>query len=117
MKQITLDLKPLTVVKVKGPLSERFEAFHEANPHVYESLWKLIRILREKNRDRYGMKGLFEVLRWEYALNTTEDEFKLNNNFTSFYSRIANAQLGFKMFEERSAAGDDWLEGYLAETQ
>jgi hypothetical protein len=31
---------------------------------------------------------LFEVLRWRHTLRTGGDEFKLNNNYRSYYSRL-----------------------------
>jgi hypothetical protein len=40
-------------------------------------------------RSRFGMKGLVEAVRWNYAIERTEQdaEWKLNNNFTSFIAR------------------------------
>ena len=32
---------------------------------------------------------LYEVLRWEYYLNTTsDDEYKLSNSYRAFYARL-----------------------------
>ena len=64
------------------------EAFHEANPHVAEKIVQLCMALRGKGHVRYSIKGLFEVLRFRYSLQTTStDQFKLNNNMTSWYAR------------------------------
>jgi len=75
-----------------APIAERFRAFHGANPHVYRALRNLALEARRRGRQRYGMKGLFEVLRWHYALETTDVEFKLNNNFTAHYARMLMAR-------------------------
>lgn len=87
---------------------ERFEAFHEANPHVYRALRLLALRLRRSGRRHYGMKGLFEVLRFDRALRTDGDEFKLNNNYTAAYARKLMADEpeldGF--FETRSSRAD-----------
>lgn len=65
-----------------------FKRFHGENPHVYERLVELALRLRRRGHERYGMKGLFEVLRWHYALETTDQNFKLCNNYTAFYARL-----------------------------
>jgi hypothetical protein len=41
---------------------------------------------------RYGIKALFEVLRYEYSVQTQGDEFKLNNSYTSRYARMLMRQ-------------------------
>jgi len=72
-------------------LAERFSAFHEANPHVYSGLRDLALQLKRRGRERYGLKGLFEILRWRHALETTDADFKLNNSYTSLYARLLMA--------------------------
>jgi hypothetical protein len=69
-------------------IQERFEAFDAANPHVREALRNLALRMQARGVRRYGMKGLFEVLRWRFAIQTEGDEYKLNNIFTSRYSRL-----------------------------
>ena len=69
-------------------LEQRFDAFHAANPHVYANLRRLALDAQRKGRT-VGIKMLFEVLRWQYAMQTTDDsDFKLNNSYTSFYARL-----------------------------
>ena len=90
MTQLTLfphtpNSQPLTI-------QERFEAFHKSNPHVYNELCNLARQLKARGRERYGIKSLFEALRWHKAMQTSDEEFKLNNNFTAFYARLLMAQ-------------------------
>lgn len=67
---------------------ERFAAFHAANPHVYDSLRDMALTLKAQGSRQYGMKALFEVLRFNNALRTQGDAFKLNNNYTSHYARL-----------------------------
>jgi len=69
-------------------LVEQFKSFHYQNPHVYEGLKRLALKMRETGRKSYGIGGLFEVLRWDRALKTTDEEFKLNNSYRSFYARL-----------------------------
>jgi len=85
MSQLTLfpttDERPPT-------LRERFEQFHADNPQVYDGLRELALRARRRGHERYGIKGLFEILRWQHAMETTDEEFKLNNDFTAFYARL-----------------------------
>lgn len=69
-------------------IQERFEAFHAANPHVYSSLRRLALAARSRGVRRYGIKGLFEQLRWQYAIQTAGDDFRLNNIYSSRYARL-----------------------------
>jgi hypothetical protein len=68
-------------------LDERFEEFHLANPLVYTALRALALKLLASGVRRYGIAGLFEVLRYEHVLRTRGEEFKLNNSFRAFYAR------------------------------
>ena len=70
-------------------LRQKFEEFHNNNPEVYQQLVKLALDLKRKGRARYGIKGLFEVVRWHRAMSTTANAgFKLNNNHTAYYARM-----------------------------
>lgn len=75
-------------------LEEQFALFHQANPHVYQALRQLAIQLAQRGHRRIGIKMLFEVLRWQYALRTDDpnSEFKLNNNYTSFYARLLDQE-------------------------
>ena len=73
-------------------ISERFRSFHELNPHVYESLVGMAMRLRRNGRLKWGLKGLFEVLRWSQAIATQGDEYRLNNNYTALYARLIMEQ-------------------------
>lgn len=68
---------------------EKFEAFHRANPHVYDYFKQRAIGLRRLGTKRYGMKSLFELLRWDYSVQTGDpDNFKINNNFAPWYARL-----------------------------
>ena len=93
MNQVSVDIPgwlPPLRHKYYGDLTieERFELFHRHNPQVASALKKMAFGLREKGVKRFGMKALFEVLRYQSALTTSGDPYKLNNNFTAFYDRL-----------------------------
>ena len=69
-------------------LEKAFREFHHANPHVYKELVDLACQLKAAGRERYSIYSLFEVLRWHRALETTDENFKLNNNHRPYYARM-----------------------------
>lgn len=69
-------------------LDQQFRKFHRENPDVYRRLLELALQLRAKGHTKGSIAMLFEVLRWEYALATTDADFKLNNNYRAFYARL-----------------------------
>lgn len=73
-------------------LAKEFLAFHRDNPHVYHELRRLALHLQARGRKHYGIGGLFEVLRWQRAMETTDHDFKLNNDHRAFYARLLMAK-------------------------
>jgi hypothetical protein len=67
---------------------QKFKRFHDLNPQVFNELVELALKMKRAGRKRYGINSLIEVVRWHRNLNTQGDEFKINNNFAPFYSRI-----------------------------
>jgi hypothetical protein len=93
-------------------MGKAFRKFHGENPGVYYELRKLAIDLHGRGRERYGIAGLFEVLRWQRAMTIVGDEaFKLNNNYRAFYARMLMhndpALAGF--FATRESEADDGL--------
>ena len=70
--------------------AEKFERFHELNPQVFNALESMTRELTNRGRKRIGIKMLFEVLRWNYYMETSDpnSDFKINNNYAPYYSRL-----------------------------
>ena len=75
--------KPLTK-------ADAFLQFHARNPQVFAELEKLAQVMIRKGRKKIGIGLLFEVLRWEFYMNTDDpnSEFRLNNDYRSRYSRL-----------------------------
>ena len=93
---------------------ERFQEFHGANPHVYANIVRMARQAKDRGRNKIGMPMLFEVMRWNHILKTdSKDEFKLNNDYIPFYSRLVmkdNPDLE-GMFEIRTSVADKHIAG------
>lgn len=86
-----------------------FNDFHSANPHVYAALVKLARKAKSLGAMKIGIEYIFNIARWELMLATkSDDDFKLNNNYKSRYSRLIMKQEGdlkdfFTTREQRTA--------------
>jgi hypothetical protein len=73
-------------------LQQRFECFHSENPAVYDALVALARKVKASGMSHYGIAGLYEVLRYDSAINTNGKPFKLSDNYKSRYSRLIMQQ-------------------------
>ena len=65
---------------------DKFCAYHEENPHIYES-FKSHALRAIGTKQNFGAKAIFEIIRWNSAISGN-DGFKVNNNYTSFYARL-----------------------------
>jgi len=67
-----------------------FWDFHQSNPAVYRALVRLARQARQQGKIKIGIRMLWEVMRWEFWLQTDDNvsDFKLNNNYISRYARL-----------------------------
>ena len=85
---------------IHGPMTRgqkldfEFDQFVEENPHVYERFRMLAVKLMARGHTKWGAKSIWEVLRWELAVNTNAQVGgpKLNNNFTSRMARKLMAE-------------------------
>lgn len=94
-------------------LKEKFKEYHKQNPGVYKRLVELTKQAHEKGKTRVGMKMLFEVVRWNEFLQTNDPDFKLNNNYTSYYARMImhqHPEFG-EIFETRTLRSHSDAEG------
>ena len=83
--------------------------FHEENPHVLDQLILLLTPLANRGFQRIGMSLLFETLRYR-NMTTTGKEFKLNNNYQAFYTRMIQHEypnLGARLTARTSEADQE----------
>jgi hypothetical protein len=79
------DTAQLSLFKEKS-IQARFEAYDKAHPEVYVELVAAARRLRQKGRRRFGVKTIWERMRWTLEVEADGD-YKFNNNYTSRYVR------------------------------
>lgn len=93
-------------------LAEKFEEFHNENPHVYRALVKLARRwVRQTGTRKLAIKTLYERARWEIVITTNDADFKMNNSYTAFYARLIMAQERDlrRIFDLRASEADEWM--------
>lgn len=78
----------------RGTIQQRFLDYHRANPEIYRLIVFYARqAKRSGHRARYGMKVIFERVRWHVEIETLSlDDYKLNNDFSSRYARLVMEQ-------------------------
>jgi hypothetical protein len=69
-------------------IEDDFADFHRDNPHVYAELRALALRIKARGREVYGIGALAEVLRFHRAMETTDPDYKINNNYRALYARL-----------------------------
>lgn len=69
-------------------LVRNFFKYHNENPEVYQLFKRYAQQMKQSGRRRYSAKAIFERVRWHYDIQTTGDDFKINNNYTAMYARL-----------------------------
>jgi len=86
-------------------IARRFWVFHRSEPAVYRELVWLARRLKRRGYKRGGIGMLWETMRYNRALQTGAEDFKLNNNYRAPYARLIMSRekdlLGFFQLRER----------------
>lgn len=78
-------------VKISTPLFDDTESpaekFDRENPLVWREFCKIALNLIGRGKKHYGAKAIFEDLRHHRNFVTSDGDYKLNNNLTSYYAR------------------------------
>lgn len=70
------------------PLDARFKAFVDQNPGVVKLFTAFAVEAKMAGRTRIGAKAIAERCRWEVAITTQGDTFKINNSYVSRLARL-----------------------------
>jgi hypothetical protein len=96
--------------------AERFEEFHRDNPHIYEMLVRFCREWRDAGHESFGIRAPWERMRWAIAVQTKSADFKLNDHYCPYYSRLIAAQerdLRGLLTHRRADEADAWIADFL----
>ncbi len=83
------EIKAITAPAIEPEMTttERFEAFHEANPHVLSVLSSLA--LNVKRRGgKIGISDIFGMARYQYLICSDGGQYTLNNSYQPSYARL-----------------------------
>lgn len=112
MKQQTLFTVPekkapprrKTAAQRRAERERAFLAFDEKYPEVFERLKTMALALKDRGFEHYGIRVLWEQVRYQNDIKTTGEPYKLCDHMTSFFARKMMAEVpeldGF--FEIRS---------------
>jgi len=73
--------------------SDRFHRFHEANPAVYNAIVSMSKQVRSKGLKKWSVRSAFHVLRYVSVNVDAGNDYKINDNFSPFYSRMIQARV------------------------
>lgn len=74
----------------EGIENKEFPAYHLANPQIYELYKVYTKKAIQRGFNHISSDFIFHIIRWETNVSASNDplNFKVNNNFTPFYSRL-----------------------------
>jgi hypothetical protein len=73
-------------------IRESFEKYNRENPIVYSSFKEFAFKAIEMGRDKLSFYLIGEVIRWEHYLKTNDSNFKINNSFIPYFTRLFISQ-------------------------
>lgn len=78
----------LALFRESASIRERFERFHAEHPEVYAKLAELALEARRKGFAHYGIRSLWERMRWHFQIERGDEDFKLNDHYPAHYARL-----------------------------
>jgi len=71
-------------------IAEAFREFHSGNPIIYELFKSYALRAIDKGKRKASAKMLINAIRWEHYLETTSEDYRINDAFTAYYAREFN---------------------------
>lgn len=78
--------------RTKLTIRERFEAFHSANPQVFQHFKRFAWEAKRMGRSRWSADAIIQRIRWFICIETAGDDFKVNDHFSAEYARLLIAE-------------------------
>jgi hypothetical protein len=66
----------------------KFRKFHDTNPQVYELFKRFAFDAMNQGHHRLSSEMIINRIRWETKVVTTDYDYKINNDYKPFYSRL-----------------------------
>jgi len=61
--------------------------YHANNPHIYRLVCRFADEAMRAGHSRFGIGAIWERVRWEVAMTTNDENFKMPNNHRAYYAR------------------------------
>lgn len=100
-----MNYKQLNGVSIR----EGFEKFHAENPHIYRQFEIQVFKAIDKGRTKLSSKLIINWIRWNEYLKSSDENFKINDAYQSYYSRkfIENHPEHKAIFEFRKLRNEE----------
>ena len=89
-----------------------FKTFHQKNPEVYKLFVQFTLQAINKGHAKLSSEMIINRIRWETSVITTDKDYKINNDYKPFYSRMFMALFPKYdyFFQKRGSYADqiDW---------
>lgn len=85
---------------------KQFEKFHSENPKVYELFKYFTMQVRNAGFHKYSAEAVLNQIRWYTTIETRGDDFKINNDYKPYYSRMYMNEHNVDIFRTRSSIAD-----------
>jgi hypothetical protein len=76
----------------EATIDARFKLFHLDNQHIYRELHRRALALVDRGVEHFGIALLWESMRYDAAIRSEGNAYKLNNDFRSRYARMLLAR-------------------------
>jgi hypothetical protein len=73
-------------------LKERFDEYHKENPHIYHQFRYYTLKAIQSGYKHFGSQMIIERIRWKTGVVSKNSDFKINNDYAAFYSRMFMAE-------------------------
>ena len=73
---------------IDSGLLARFKKYHQENPHVYAQFKVYAAQMRQTGKKKYSAWTIINKIRWDEDLKTSDDVFRINNDFIALYARL-----------------------------
>ncbi len=68
-------------------IREGFDKFNKENPHIYNEFEKQCLLAIGKGRTKISAKLIINWIRWNEFLRSSDQNFKINDAYQSYYAR------------------------------
>ena len=101
-------------MKTSYEKEQKFRIFHEENPEVYDLFKRFCYEAMDKGHTRLSAEMIINRIRWETKIVTTDRDYKINNDYKPFYSRLFIIQhKGYEDFFQLRQSVADYKLGEL----